>query len=130
MIFTLFSILEETFFAGDYEDEEATEKCCQLLIYVLDCLYKCFLYDSQRFVNKERFDRLLQPLVDQVTLLVQVHIRTQTAQSGSLSPKLLTYHLPPRYFIAISNYDTFSENCSQVYIVVKSLNTICFGSPL
>ena len=105
---------EETFFAGDYEDEEATEKCCQLLIYVLDCLYKCFLYDSQRFVNKERFDRLLQPLVDQVTLLVQVHSRTQTAQSGSLSPKLLIYHLPQIFYSNIKLRHCL-ENCSQVY---------------
>ena len=57
---------EQTFFASEYEDDEAIEKSCQLLVYVVDCLHKCFLYDNQRFVNKERFDRLLQPLVDQI----------------------------------------------------------------
>ncbi|XP_028404436.1 HEAT repeat-containing protein 1-like isoform X2 [Dendronephthya gigantea] len=56
----------ESFFSGEYWDDEATEKSDQLLGYVLDCFYKCFLYDNQRFVNKERFDRLLQPLVDQI----------------------------------------------------------------
>ena len=51
-------------FFGDQVNE--MEKSCQLLNHILDCLYKCFLYDNQRFVNKERFDRLLKPLVDQV----------------------------------------------------------------
>ena len=62
------NILEGLFFA-DVDKEEAVKKSCQLLRYILDCLYKCFLNDNQRFVNKERFDRLLNPLVDQVISL-------------------------------------------------------------
>lgn len=38
-----------------------------LLVHVCDCLYRCFLYDTEGFVTKERSDTLLQPLVDQVT---------------------------------------------------------------
>ncbi|KAK3090239.1 hypothetical protein FSP39_010297 [Pinctada imbricata] len=38
----------------------------QLLQYIMDCLYHCFLYDTEGFVNKERFDTLMQPLVDQI----------------------------------------------------------------
>jgi len=35
---------------------------------ILNCLFKCFLYDTEGFVNKQRFDMLMQPLVDQVTV--------------------------------------------------------------
>ena len=42
------------------------EKNCLLLQYVLDCLHKIFLYDTQRFLSRERADALLGPLVDQV----------------------------------------------------------------
>ncbi|PVD23736.1 hypothetical protein C0Q70_17009 [Pomacea canaliculata] len=41
-------------------------KACQLLNHVLGCLQKCFLYDSENFINKERFDLLMQPLLDQI----------------------------------------------------------------
>ncbi|XP_075313779.1 HEAT repeat-containing protein 1 [Odontesthes bonariensis] len=44
----------------------AVEKNCLLLQYVLDCLSKIFLYDTQRFLSRERADALLRPLVDQV----------------------------------------------------------------
>ncbi|XP_056222571.1 HEAT repeat-containing protein 1 [Seriola aureovittata] len=42
------------------------EKTSLLLQYVLDCLHKIFLYDTQHFLSKERADALLSPLVDQV----------------------------------------------------------------
>ena len=41
-------------------------KSSQLINYTIDCLYKCFLHDTEGFVNKEMFNVLLQPLVDQV----------------------------------------------------------------
>uniref|UniRef100_A0A8C2FHI7 HEAT repeat-containing protein 1 n=1 Tax=Cyprinus carpio TaxID=7962 RepID=A0A8C2FHI7_CYPCA len=41
-------------------------KSSLLLQYVLDCLHKIFLYDTQRFLSKERADALLGPLVDQL----------------------------------------------------------------
>ncbi|KAL2099230.1 hypothetical protein ACEWY4_005710 [Coilia grayii] len=53
---------DEAFFDG--EDDQ--EKSCQLLQYVLDCLHKIFLYDTQRFLSKERADALMNPLVDQL----------------------------------------------------------------
>ncbi|KAM9838096.1 HEAT repeat-containing protein 1 [Aulostomus maculatus] len=49
-----------------FESDHDTEKRCLLLRYVLDCLFKIFLYDSQRFLSKERADALLMPLVDQL----------------------------------------------------------------
>ncbi|KAG7470408.1 HEAT repeat-containing 1 [Solea senegalensis] len=46
------------------------QKTSLLLQFVLDCLYKIFLYDSQRFLSKERADALLCPLVDQLENMV------------------------------------------------------------
>ncbi|XP_063039615.1 HEAT repeat-containing protein 1 [Engraulis encrasicolus] len=53
---------DEAFFDG--EDDQ--EKSCQLLQYALDCLHKVFLYDTQRFLSKERAEALMNPLVDQL----------------------------------------------------------------
>ncbi|XP_048843510.1 HEAT repeat-containing protein 1 isoform X2 [Brienomyrus brachyistius] len=53
---------DEAFFDSD----DGVEKCCLLLQWVLDCLQKIFLYDTQRFVTKERADALMTPLVDQL----------------------------------------------------------------
>ncbi|XP_071318828.1 HEAT repeat-containing protein 1 isoform X2 [Trachinotus anak] len=49
-----------------FDSDRAVEKSSLLLQYVLDCLHKIFLYDTQRFLSKERADALLSPLVDQV----------------------------------------------------------------
>lgn len=43
------------------------QKVALLLQYLLDSLHKIFLYDTQRFLSKERADALLGPLLDQVT---------------------------------------------------------------
>lgn len=45
---------------------DSQEKTCLLLRSVLDCLQKIFLYDTQRFLSRERADTLLAPLVDQL----------------------------------------------------------------
>lgn len=42
---------------------------------VLSALAKCFLYDTEEFINQERFEKLLQPLVDQL----------ENVQDGSLA---------------------------------------------
>ncbi|XP_070707428.1 HEAT repeat-containing protein 1 [Pempheris klunzingeri] len=42
------------------------EKTGLLLHYVLDCLHKIFLYDTQRFLSKERANTLMGPLLDQL----------------------------------------------------------------
>ncbi|XP_047117771.1 HEAT repeat-containing protein 1 [Schistocerca piceifrons] len=46
--------------------EEAEAKAAVLLEYILKTLHKVFLYDSHNFTNKERFDSLMQPVVDQM----------------------------------------------------------------
>ncbi|EFX86940.1 hypothetical protein DAPPUDRAFT_235733 [Daphnia pulex] len=37
-----------------------------LLEYVLRCLYRVCLHDNENFFNKERFETLMEPLVDQL----------------------------------------------------------------
>ncbi|XP_055746724.1 HEAT repeat-containing protein 1 isoform X1 [Salvelinus fontinalis] len=49
-----------------FDTEHSIEKRCLLLEYILDCLHKICLYDTQRFVSKERADSLMTPLVDQL----------------------------------------------------------------
>uniref|UniRef100_A0A3P8SR54 HEAT repeat-containing protein 1 n=1 Tax=Amphiprion percula TaxID=161767 RepID=A0A3P8SR54_AMPPE len=53
---------DELLFASDL----AEEKTSLLLDLVLDCLQKIFLYDTQRFLSRERAEALLKPLVDQL----------------------------------------------------------------
>uniref|UniRef100_A0A3P9MLM4 HEAT repeat-containing protein 1 n=1 Tax=Oryzias latipes TaxID=8090 RepID=A0A3P9MLM4_ORYLA len=45
---------------------QSLEKNCLLLQLDLDCLQKIFLYDSRCFLNRERADALLSPLVGQL----------------------------------------------------------------
>ncbi|XP_048392427.1 HEAT repeat-containing protein 1 isoform X2 [Stegostoma tigrinum] len=53
---------DEAFFDSD----KNTEKSCLLLQFVCNCMHKIFLYDTQRFVSKERAETLMMPLVDQL----------------------------------------------------------------
>lgn len=47
-----------------YFDDE--EKCEILIKYIIKTLHVVFLYDSQQFVNKNRFETMMQPIVDQL----------------------------------------------------------------
>ncbi|XP_073345886.1 HEAT repeat-containing protein 1 isoform X2 [Pagrus major] len=49
-----------------FDSCRSEEKTALLLQHVLDCLYKIFLYDTQRFLSKERADALMSPLLDQL----------------------------------------------------------------
>ncbi|XP_062938968.1 HEAT repeat-containing protein 1 isoform X2 [Cynocephalus volans] len=49
-----------------FDCENDTEKCCLLLQFILNCLYKIFLFDTQHFISKERAEALMMPLVDQL----------------------------------------------------------------
>ncbi|GLD57809.1 HEAT repeat-containing protein 1 [Lates japonicus] len=49
-----------------FDSDDGGQKSALLLQFVLDCLRKIFLYDTQRFLSRERADALLGPLVDQV----------------------------------------------------------------
>ncbi|KAI4465037.1 bap28 [Holotrichia oblita] len=45
---------------------ESQEKSLMLLELVLKTLHSIFLYDNRNFIDKERFDILMQPIVDQL----------------------------------------------------------------
>lgn len=51
-----------------FQSSNGEQKVALLLGYVLDCMQKIFLYDTQRFLSKERADTLAGPLLDQVRL--------------------------------------------------------------
>ncbi|NXK98660.1 HEAT1 protein, partial [Formicarius rufipectus] len=53
---------DEAFFDSDNN----IEKSCLLLQFTMDCLHKLFLFDTQKFLSKERAETLMQPLVDQL----------------------------------------------------------------
>ncbi|XP_045774481.1 HEAT repeat-containing protein 1 [Maniola jurtina] len=45
---------------------DSDEKCISLINYIIKTLHIVFLYDSQSFLNKDRFETLMQPVVDQL----------------------------------------------------------------
>lgn len=49
-----------------FDSEQDPEKCCLLLQFILNCLHKIFLFDTQNFMSKERAEALMMPLVDQL----------------------------------------------------------------
>lgn len=55
--------LENLFFGSGTDSEK---KCAALVNNILKTLHYVFLYDSQNFLSKERFETLMQPIVDQV----------------------------------------------------------------
>ncbi|XP_062234895.1 HEAT repeat-containing protein 1 isoform X2 [Platichthys flesus] len=57
-----------------------------LLQLVLSCLQKIFLYDTQRFLSKERADALMKPLVDQLE---------NTVGGQQQYQQMMTQHLVP-----------------------------------
>jgi len=44
----------------------AEQKCAYLVEHILNTFKNVFLYDSQDFVNKETFESLVRPIIDQV----------------------------------------------------------------
>ncbi|KAJ3608034.1 hypothetical protein NHX12_025084 [Muraenolepis orangiensis] len=51
-----------------FDSEDGVEKSAMLLRYVLDCMFKIFLYDTQHFLSKDRAEALMGPLVDQFSV--------------------------------------------------------------
>ncbi|KAJ2944524.1 hypothetical protein O0L34_g3869 [Tuta absoluta] len=45
---------------------DSEDKCISLINYIIKTLYLVFLYDSQSFINNDRFETLMQPIVDQL----------------------------------------------------------------
>ncbi|KAK2820168.1 hypothetical protein Q5P01_023127 [Channa striata] len=69
-----------------FDSDRGVEKTDQLLRYILDCLHKIFLYDTQRFLSRERADALMGPLLDQLE---------NTAGGEQVYQQRVTQHLVP-----------------------------------
>ncbi|KAK9703316.1 snoRNA-binding rRNA-processing protein utp10 [Basidiobolus ranarum] len=50
----------------EYKDEDKAKATDSLWVYMVDSLHKCFLYDNDNFWSGEVFNKILQPLVDQM----------------------------------------------------------------
>ncbi|XP_077201538.1 HEAT repeat-containing protein 1 [Paroedura picta] len=69
-----------------FDSEENSAKSCLLLQFILGCLYKIFLFDSHRFVSKERAESLMMPLVDQLENMIGGEEKFQERATGHLIP--------------------------------------------
>ena len=58
-------VLDEQYLKKDKKGRKSSK----LLNSLLGCVQKVSLFDTQNFINKERFNMLMQPLLDQVSLL-------------------------------------------------------------
>ncbi|XP_075934426.1 HEAT repeat-containing protein 1 isoform X1 [Anarhichas minor] len=65
---------------------DCEEKSSLLLFSVLDCLFKIFMFDSHKFISRERAEVLMIPLVDQLE---------NTAGGDQVYQQMVTQHLVP-----------------------------------
>uniref|UniRef100_A0A8D0LAZ4 HEAT repeat-containing protein 1 n=1 Tax=Sphenodon punctatus TaxID=8508 RepID=A0A8D0LAZ4_SPHPU len=69
-----------------FDSENGTEKSCLLLQFILDCLNKIFLFDTQHFLSKERAETLLVPLTDQLENMLGGEDKFQERTTSHLIP--------------------------------------------
>uniref|UniRef100_A0A803XPZ9 HEAT repeat-containing protein 1 n=1 Tax=Meleagris gallopavo TaxID=9103 RepID=A0A803XPZ9_MELGA len=69
-----------------FDSENSTEKSCLLLQFTLDCLHKLFLFDTQKFLSKERAETLMMPLVDQLENMLGGDEKFQERVTAHLVP--------------------------------------------
>ncbi|XP_040554197.1 HEAT repeat-containing protein 1 [Gallus gallus] len=69
-----------------FDSENSTEKSCLLLQFTMDCLHKLFLFDTQKFLSKERAETLMLPLVDQLENMLGGDEKFQERVTAHLVP--------------------------------------------
>ncbi|XP_051470249.1 HEAT repeat-containing protein 1 isoform X1 [Apus apus] len=69
-----------------FDSENSTEKSCLLLQFTMDCLHKLFLFDTQKFLSKERAETLMMPLVDQLENMLGGDEKFQERVTAHLIP--------------------------------------------
>uniref|UniRef100_A0A8B9TST8 HEAT repeat-containing protein 1 n=1 Tax=Anas platyrhynchos TaxID=8839 RepID=A0A8B9TST8_ANAPL len=74
-----------------FDSENSTEKSCLLLQFTMDCLHKLFLYDTQKFLSKERAETLMMPLVDQLENMLGGDEKFQERVTAHLVPCLAQF---------------------------------------
>jgi len=72
-----------------FPDDE--DSGCELVEYAVDCLSKVCSHDTEGFLNKERFQALMQPLVDQLENTAGTEERRQARQREHLVPCLVNF---------------------------------------
>lgn len=53
-----------------FKKDKKGHKASKALNYILGCIEKVCLYDTQNFINKDRFSKLMEPLLDQIDNMV------------------------------------------------------------
>ncbi|KAJ7330602.1 HEAT repeat-containing protein 1 [Desmophyllum pertusum] len=81
---------DENIFLDESKDR-GIHKTCSLLKYVLDCLHKCFMYDTHGFLDSDRFQCLMQPLVDQIENSLGGEDESKERLSNHLTPCLAQF---------------------------------------
>ncbi|KAF0025957.1 hypothetical protein F2P81_022838 [Scophthalmus maximus] len=97
------------------------EKIALLLHCVLDCLQKIFLYDTQRFLSRERADALMSPLVDQLE---------NTWGAEPLYQQTVTQHLVPcvaQFSVALNDDAQWKTLNYQILMKTRHSDAKCFA---
>ena len=63
----------------------------ELVIAVLDMLSNCFFYDSQGFINKDRFESILHPLINQIDNKIHGNDEYLSFANDYLSPCIVNF---------------------------------------
>ncbi|KFQ63827.1 HEAT repeat-containing protein 1 [Pelecanus crispus] len=103
-----------------FDSENSTEKSCLLLQFTIDCLHKLFLFDTQKFLSKERAETLMTPLVDQLE---------NTLGGDEKFQERVTAHLIPCMGTSEGELeDSYLSTFRPVYYIV--LSTVLFAALL
>ncbi|EDO28824.1 predicted protein [Nematostella vectensis] len=107
--------------------EDQRGSSVQLVKFILDCLQKCLLYSTKGFIDKERFDCLMQPIVDQVRFAALKALEELHRQLGEEFIVLLLPESIP--FLAELMEDECFEVEQQCQHVVSEIESV-IGEPL
>ncbi|XP_068676688.1 HEAT repeat-containing protein 1-like isoform X1 [Montipora foliosa] len=75
----------------DVSENRGVRQTSMLLNYMLNCLYKCLVYDTHGFLDNDRFQCLMQPLVDQIENLLGGEVEFKERLSRYLAPCLAQF---------------------------------------
>ncbi|XP_009073918.1 PREDICTED: HEAT repeat-containing protein 1 [Acanthisitta chloris] len=106
---------DEAFFDSDNN----IEKSCLLLEFTMDCLHKLFLYDTQKFLSKERAETLMSPLVDQLQSLKTRHSSPKVRFAALLALIEVAQKLKENYLVLLPESIPFlaelmEDECEEV----------------
>nr|XP_009486339.1 PREDICTED: HEAT repeat-containing protein 1 [Pelecanus crispus] len=104
-----------------FDSENSTEKSCLLLQFTIDCLHKLFLFDTQKFLSKERAETLMTPLVDQLENTLGGDEKFQERVTAHLIPCILLKmrHTSPKVrFAALLALVAVAQKLKENYLIL------------